>query len=48
VRVLTTKDGAKFIEEPVSHDAASRTYEYRITESPLPMAGYVSKLEIRV
>jgi hypothetical protein len=33
---------------PVSHDAASRTYEYRITESPLPIAGYVSKLEIRV
>ena len=47
VRVLTTKDGAKFTEELVSHNAASRTYEYRITESPLPITGYVSKLEVR-
>jgi hypothetical protein len=47
VRVLTTKDGAKFTEELVSHNTATRTYEYRITESPLPIAGYVSKLEVR-
>lgn len=47
VRVLTTKDGAKFTEELVSHNAAARTYEYRITGSPLPIAGYVSKLEVR-
>ena len=47
VRVLTTKDGAKFTEELVSHNGAARTYEYRITGSPLPIAGYVSKLEVR-
>jgi hypothetical protein len=32
VRVLATKDGAKFTEELVSHDRASRSYEYRIIE----------------
>jgi hypothetical protein len=47
VRVLTTKDGAKFIEELVSHNAASRTYAYRIIESPLPITDYVSTLEIK-
>ena len=47
VRVLTAKDGAKFTEELVSHDAASRSYQYRIIESPLPIAGYVSTLEIK-
>ena len=47
VRVLTTQDGAKFTEELVSHDAASRTYSYRITESPLPITDYVSKLEVK-
>lgn len=47
VRVLTTKDGAKFTEELVSYDAASRTYSYRITESPLPITDYVSKLEVK-
>ena len=47
VRVLATKDGAKFTEELVSHDRASRSYEYRIIESPLPISGYVSKLEVQ-
>lgn len=47
VRVLTTKDGAKFTEELVAHSSASRTYQYRIIESPLPIADYVSTLEIR-
>jgi hypothetical protein len=47
VRELTTKDGAKFIEELVMHDAASRTYQYRIIESPLPITSYVSTLEVR-
>jgi hypothetical protein len=46
VRVLTTKDGAKFTEELVSHDAASHTYSYRITESPLPITDYISRLEV--
>jgi mxaD protein len=47
VRVLTTKDGAKFTEELVSYDTASRTYQYRIIESPLPITDYVSTLEIK-
>jgi hypothetical protein len=47
VRVLTTKDGAKFTEELVSHNTASRTYQYRIIESPLPITDYVSTLEIK-
>ena len=47
VRELTTKDGAKFIEELEMHDAASRTYQYRIIESPLPINGYVSTLQVR-
>lgn len=47
VRELTTKDGAKFVEELVMHDAASRTYQYRIIESPLPITSYVSTLEVK-
>jgi Polyketide cyclase / dehydrase and lipid transport len=47
VRVLTAQDGARFTEELVSHDAASRTYQYRITESPLPIEGYVSTLQVK-
>jgi hypothetical protein len=47
VRVLTTKDGAKFTEELVSYNAASRSYQYRIIDSPLPITDYVSTLEIK-
>ena len=47
VRVLTAKDGAKFTEELVSFNAASRTYQYHIIESPLPITGYVSTLEVK-
>ena len=47
VRVLSAKDGAKFVEELVSHEAGSRTYQYRIIESPLPIVDYVSTLEVR-
>ena len=47
VRVLATKDGAKFTEELVSHDAASRTYRYRIIDSPAPVIGYVSTLQVK-
>jgi hypothetical protein len=47
VRVLTTMDGAKFTEELVSHDAASRSYQYRISESPLPIEGYISTIEVK-
>lgn len=47
VRVLATKDGAKFTEELVSFDPAAHSYQYRIIESPLPISGYVSKIEVK-
>jgi mxaD protein len=47
VRVLTTKDGAKITEELLAYDARKRSYRYRITESPLPVADYVSTIEVR-
>ena len=42
-----TKGTAKFTEELVSYNAASRTYQYRIIDSPLPITDYVSTLEIK-
>ena len=47
VRVLATKDGAKFTEELLAYDSSSHSYQYRIIESPLPISGYVSKIEVR-
>ena len=47
VRVLTTRDGAKFIEELVSYDAVAHSFQYRILESPLPISGYVSTIEVK-
>ncbi len=47
VRILATKDGAKFNEELLMHDATSRSYQYRIIESPLPISGYVSTIEVK-
>jgi hypothetical protein len=47
VRVLATRDGAKFTEELLSHDDAAHSYQYRILESPLPISDYVSKIEVK-
>lgn len=47
VRELSTKDGAKFVEELLVHDAASRAYQYSILTSPLPITGYVSTLQVK-
>lgn len=47
VRVLITKDGGKFTEELVSYDAAMRSYQYRIIDSPAPVADYVSTIEVK-
>lgn len=47
VRLLTAKDGAQFTEELLAHDDAARSYKYRILESPAPVSGYVSTLEVR-
>ncbi|WP_428423107.1 SRPBCC family protein [Methylibium sp.] len=46
VRVLTTKDGAKITEELLSYSSSSMSYKYRITDSPLPVTGYVSTLKV--
>jgi hypothetical protein len=47
VRVLITKDGGKFTEELISYNAASRSYQYRIIDSPAPVADYVSTIEVK-
>jgi hypothetical protein len=47
VRVLTTQDGAQFTEELVAFDSAARSYQYRIIESPAPVADYVSTIQVR-
>jgi len=46
VRVLATRDGAKFTEELLSHDDVAHSYQYRILESPLPISDYVSKIQV--
>ena len=47
VRVLTTKDGGKFTEELVAFDAAARSYQYQILESPAPVMDYVSTIQVK-
>lgn len=47
VRVLVTQDGGKFTEELVAFDAAARSYQYRILESPAPVMDYVSTIQVR-
>ena len=47
VRTVTTKDGAKLVEELVSHRDSERQLKYRIIDSPLPVSGYVSTLKVR-
>ena len=47
VRVLVTQDGAKFTEELVAFDAAARSYQYRILESPAPVLDYVSTIQVK-
>jgi hypothetical protein len=47
VRVLTTKGGGKFTEELVAFDAAARSYQYRIIESPAPVIDYVSTIQVK-
>lgn len=47
VRVLMSKDGGKFTEELVDFDAAARSYQYRIIESPAPVVDYVSTIQVK-
>lgn len=46
VRLVTTKDGAKIIEELMTYDGKKKTMRYRILESPLPVRDYVSTLSV--
>lgn len=46
VRKVTTRDGAVIVEELLERNARSRTVRYRIVESPLPVADYVSTLKV--
>src|SRR5215470_10359245 len=45
-RVLTTKDGAKVIEELLAHSDKSMSYKYRIIDSPLPVTNYVATIKV--
>ncbi|HSC65980.1 MAG TPA: SRPBCC family protein [Caldimonas sp.] len=47
VRVLTAKDGAQFTEELLRFDAVHHRLKYRILESPAPVIGYESTLEVK-
>ncbi len=44
IRVLTLGNGAQITEKLLSHGA--NQYSYAITESPLPVDGYVSVIEV--
>ena len=46
-RKLTLKNGAVVQEKLTGYDAAGHSYRYIITESPLPVAGYSSKVAVR-
>lgn len=46
VRTVTTKDGARLVEELLAYDARRHAMTYRITESPLPVTHYVSTLSV--
>jgi hypothetical protein len=47
VRVLTTKDGAKFTEELVAFDPVAHSYQYRIIQSPAPVVDYISTIQVK-
>ncbi len=46
-RTLTLQDGAQLVErlENIDHDA--KTLEYSIVSGPLPVANYLSKMEVK-
>ncbi len=47
VRKLTIKDGPSFTEKLLAYDEAGHSYRYKIIESPLPIAHYVSRVTVR-
>lgn len=46
VRILTMKDGAKFIEQAVFWSNQSRAYSYRNLASPLPVENYTATIRV--
>ena len=46
VRRLEIDGGVVILERLEEHDAAERMYRYTITESPLPIEGYVSVIRV--
>ena len=47
VRKITVKDGPSFTEKLLAFDDAKRSYRYKIIESPLPIAHYVSSVRVQ-
>lgn len=47
VRKLTTKDGAKIVEELLAYDAKGYSMRYRFLESPMPIKDYVAVLAVK-
>lgn len=47
VRTLTTKDGAKIVEELLAYDGKGHSMRYRFLEAPLPVKDYVSTLAVK-
>jgi len=47
VRKLTIKDGPVVVERLTAYDEAGHSFRYRITESPLPITDYSSKITVR-
>ena len=47
IRLLTAKDGAQFTEELLTHNGQTHVVEYRILNSPAPVTGYVSTLQVK-
>ena len=47
VRKLTIKDGPSFTEKLLAFDAAHHSLRYKIIESPLPFADYVSTITVQ-
>lgn len=46
VRRLTLVGGGSIVESLEQMDEAGRLYRYRITEGPLPVAGYVAQIRV--
>ena len=44
--VLTARDGSTFVEQLVKWDDKDTSYTYRILQSPLPVADYLSTLKV--